>query len=488
MSCWTSWRLHRTGPGVSDQIHGDRPSQTRQARGLHASIAATLVTLMTMRRRRRLAWWLAGSGALVAVLGGTWWLLSEGTRGAEVANILALPVAVLGVLIAGAGALFGQHGPQPARQTSAESPPHGGKVAPPRLSGPRAQFHRSMEQLSTRPFVSTDAWEEAKAQAERDGFAVTSPIKRNYSRWSTSSLPRKSNQEQFVGYLLYCGVPVGELPRWVSMLDRAREDLPSGRTTENDPEESEPGTSGGRRGRSWRATTPWIVAAFAAVAVLGGGATWLLTRTSATPPAPPRPPSERDQPFFSENFDSDQLDSTKWVTPSDPAHLYPRDRVLNMIGATEPGRGTNTDLAPRVPQSFREIDFVFGVPDYQNPGPGGGKLVVTEQSGRTHEVVFGPSRGNVPLAAAVLICTRPTCTTYDDYVPPRPPTSAERFVLGEAVPMKVIQTGSTLTFWMRDVMIGQAQVSAPLASFRFNAYAVPDERWHITVDAVRVYR
>jgi hypothetical protein len=159
-----------------------------------------------------------------------------------------------------------------------------------------------------------------------------------------------------------------------------------------------------------------------------------------------------------------------------------------MIGATDPGQGVDVDLASQDIDTFREIDFVMSVPEYRKPGSGGGSLVVAEKSGRTHKLVFGPSPGPVPLSAAVLICTRPTCTKYDDYEPPPPPTPSERFVPGEAVPMKIVQSGSTLTFWMRNVSIGQAQVSEPLAAFKFNGYAEPGEQWRITIDAVRVYR
>ncbi|TCO52629.1 NACHT domain-containing protein [Actinocrispum wychmicini] len=48
------------------------------------------------------SWWVAG-GVLLAVAGGTWRLWVEGTRGAEIANVLALPVSLLGLAIAAIG-------------------------------------------------------------------------------------------------------------------------------------------------------------------------------------------------------------------------------------------------------------------------------------------------------------------------------------------------------------------------------------------------
>jgi len=37
---------------------------------------------------------------LVLTIVGTWWLLERGTRGAEIANVLTLPVAMAGLLLA----------------------------------------------------------------------------------------------------------------------------------------------------------------------------------------------------------------------------------------------------------------------------------------------------------------------------------------------------------------------------------------------------
>jgi hypothetical protein len=46
-------------------------------------------------------WWLvAGAALAMALTAGTWWLLTKQTRGAEIANVLASPVAILGVVAA----------------------------------------------------------------------------------------------------------------------------------------------------------------------------------------------------------------------------------------------------------------------------------------------------------------------------------------------------------------------------------------------------
>lgn len=63
-------------------------------------------------------------GLVTIMAGGTWWLLAEGTRGAEVANVLALPIAVVGALIALVG-LFGTKRPSSRAGAPPTAPPVG---------------------------------------------------------------------------------------------------------------------------------------------------------------------------------------------------------------------------------------------------------------------------------------------------------------------------------------------------------------------------
>lgn len=54
-------------------------------------------------------WWLAaGAAFFLALVAGTWKLVAAGTRGAEIANVLALRFAVLGVLAAAAAVLLAE--------------------------------------------------------------------------------------------------------------------------------------------------------------------------------------------------------------------------------------------------------------------------------------------------------------------------------------------------------------------------------------------
>ncbi|WP_433783341.1 helix-turn-helix domain-containing protein [Actinomycetospora sp. CA-101289] len=233
----------------------------------------------------------------------------------------------------------------------------------------------------------------------------------------------------------------------------------------------------------WR---PGVVAAVVGallVVVAAGTAVWWSTGEGST-----ALPSSTERPSFTEDFTEAGLDPVRWQLPSDPVHLFPRDRRLNVIGSPGPDQEIETTLRPRDAGPFRELDFVMSALAHDVPGPGGVDVTVTERSGRTHQIVFGPSPGPIPLLAAVLVCSRPVCASYDDYDPPPPTRLTEQFVRGEVVPIKIVQDGSTLTFWMRDAVIGEAQVDEPLADFAIHAYASPGESWHVTVDAVRVYR
>lgn len=51
-------------------------------------------------RWARLRRWAGALGLVAALAAVTWWLLTRGTRGAEIATVLALPIAGIGVLVA----------------------------------------------------------------------------------------------------------------------------------------------------------------------------------------------------------------------------------------------------------------------------------------------------------------------------------------------------------------------------------------------------
>ncbi|MEJ2866439.1 hypothetical protein WCD74_01595 [Actinomycetospora sp. OC33-EN08] len=369
----------------------------------------------------------------------------------------------------------------------------------------RESFGAAIRALLDRRALAGDDLAAVTAEARQRKYVVEEHRRSTVYSWAGGTLPQKSDGP-YLGFLLARRVPVDALPAWVDALDRARarpaaggppvvaepsvpdHELSAGDgrpEPEPEPEpraEVEPGRTGARS--QW-----WLVGATAVVLVLAGAllAVWVVGEEA--PGASPLP-STVAEPFLREDFDGTELATATWVPPSDPAHVFAADRRLNLVGALDgEGRVIDSDLAPRNPQDYREIDFVASVPDITVPGAGGASLVIAEQSGRTHMLVFGPSGGSPPARiAAALVCTRPSCRSYDDYEPP-PPTRPFEYLTGdEVVPFRVVAIDGRLTFFMRGQMMAQTPLDGPLRSFRFNAYSGPDERWRATVDAVRVYR
>lgn len=367
----------------------------------------------------------------------------------------------------------------------------------------RDAFHAAVRALLQRPTLPKDQLAARIDESERDGFVVQPHARATVYSWGKATLPQKSGGP-FASFLLSRGVPVEEIDAWVRALDRVRQ-MPAGPTSAAPSLEAtapEPRPDAGSvpvapdgeaagAGRSPRHARWIIVAAIAVVVVLVG--ITLVVRTAgsgASAPLESPLPSTQGEPFLREDFDGTQLATQTWAVPTEPVHVFAADRRLNLLGATDADpREIDSDLAPRNPQDFREIDFVASVPDITVPGAGGAGLVLTEQGGRTHMLVFGPSPGNPPTrVAAALVCSRPSCRSYDDYDPPVPTRPFEYLVGEEVVPFRVVQNDGRLTFLMRGQVMAQAPLDAPLRSFRFNVYSGPDERWRATVDAVRVYR
>jgi len=218
--------------------------------------------------------------------------------------------------------------------------------------------------------------------------------------------------------------------------------------------------------------------AVAVVAVLGGAVAWW-----APGWLPERVPSGL-QLVLSEDFDRDEIDSEKWVLPADPARIYPRDGVLNLVmRADGPEEGVVAHLVPRPVGPFREIEFVVRIAGFDAPGPGGAGVTVREPNGRTHRLVFGPSPPD-RVEAAALVCARPRCSGFDDYTPPE---IFEQLALGEQVPMKIAQDGREVVLSVHDRPVGRAPLTEPLTGFTVDLDGAGTESWHITIDSIRVY-
>ncbi|NYD34542.1 hypothetical protein [Actinomycetospora corticicola] len=365
----------------------------------------------------------------------------------------------------------------------------------------RETFGAAVRSLMARGALSREENLRVTQEATQRGFVVEEHRRATVYSWRNGSLPQKS-EGPYLGFLLAHRVPADELTSWIQALERARTQPSAAATVAPDPvpapstkdaptppvvgDEVSADVPPEQRGRRrW----PLVVAGIVLVAVLVGITLVVRTAGSGAAPQLGSPlPSTIEEPFLREDFD--ELSGVLWRPPSEPAHVYTADRVLNLVGATDADpREIDVDLGPRSPQDFREIDFSVSIRDARVPGAGGGSLVLTEQDGRTHQLVFGPVPSTPPTeVAAALLCSRPSCRSYDDYDPP-PPTRPFEFITGdEVVPFRVVQNDSTLTFLMRGQVMAQAPLGTPLRSFKFIAYSGPEERWRVTVDALRVYR
>ncbi|GLZ51691.1 hypothetical protein [Actinomycetospora sp. NBRC 106378] len=371
----------------------------------------------------------------------------------------------------------------------------------------RETFGAAIRSLMGRGPLSREESLRVTREAQQRHFVVEEHRRATVYAWRNGSLPQKS-EGPYLGFLLAHRVPVDELGSWIRALERARTQATPPASAPSDPEpvpEAEearwPDGEGGAPAapaqpsdednarHPGRRRWPLVAAGVGLVVVLIGVTLVVRTAGSGAAPQLGSPlPSTVEEPFLREDFD--ELSGVLWRPPSEPAHMFAADRVLNLVGATDADpREIDVDLEPRSPQDFREIDFTVSIRDARVPGAGGGSLVLTEQDGRTHKLVFGPTPSTPPTeVAGALICSRPSCRSYDDYDPP-PPTRPFEFLSGdEVVPFRVVQNDGTLTFLMRGQVMGQAPLATPLRSFRFNAYSGPEERWRITVDALRVYR
>lgn len=190
-----------------------------------------------------------------------------------------------------------------------------------------------------------------------------------------------------------------------------------------------------------------------------------------------------NQVLLSDGFDGDRLDPAKWALPSRPDLINVRDGALHMaVGASDTANGVQAVLRPAVQQPFHEISFVTAVETVTTAGPGGPAITLTEASGRTHKIAFGPSAGGPEIA--VLVCSTTDCAQYDDFDPPAQFTP---FTVGELVPIRVVQSGSRLQFYVRDRIVAQGpENSPPLVGFSIDLYGADEEAWDVLIDSVTV--
>lgn len=190
--------------------------------------------------------------------------------------------------------------------------------------------------------------------------------------------------------------------------------------------------------------------------------------------------------LLTDNFDGDQLDANRWVPPKRNDLIYAGQGVLNFAAEPQDTRnGVEARLTPKLAEPFREISFTMSVPSFGKSGPGGPDLSIEQASGRNHKVFFGPSSGNLVVGA--LICSKERCNQYDDF---DPPLEEIKFVPGELVPIRVVDNGSRLQFFVKDQLVeeGPTDDRSALTKFSFDLYGANEESWHVTVDSLQVIR
>ena len=84
---------------------GARGAEIAAVLALAAAIVAVAAAFLALRPVRTVRAWFGGSALVAALIFMSWWLLARGTRGAEIATVLALPTAII-TAAAGIWALF----------------------------------------------------------------------------------------------------------------------------------------------------------------------------------------------------------------------------------------------------------------------------------------------------------------------------------------------------------------------------------------------
>lgn len=186
---------------------------------------------------------------------------------------------------------------------------------------------------------------------------------------------------------------------------------------------------------------------------------------------------------LADDFETDEIDPVTWNGVERPDVVSARDGALHfVVDSDDTANGLHTQFAPRGTGPFTEVSFVAAVPHYDQAGPGGIALIVTEANGRNHRILFGPSSGGPE--TAVLFCDKAFCSQFDDYIPP---AEFIPFDVGEHVPIRLVATGRRLHTYVRDRLVAQSPpVEGPLASLVFDVYGADHEAWEITIDDLSV--
>lgn len=215
-----------------------------------------------------------------------------------------------------------------------------------------------------------------------------------------------------------------------------------------------------------------------------GGAGTASAPASETVAAPAAENPADPNVVFSDEFDGADLAGERWETPDRADLIRQGDGGLNLVvSPLDTENGVEAALVPKFSGPFHEMTFTVMVPAFAESGPGGGAMVVRQASGRNHEVVFGPSAGHLEIVA--LVCGRPSCTQYDEFVAPARSVSFER---GEVVPIRIVQAAGAVQFFAREQLLGEsgADDASALTDFGVELYGAEGESWQIVLDSLRL--
>lgn len=224
-----------------------------------------------------------------------------------------------------------------------------------------------------------------------------------------------------------------------------------------------------------------IGTAIAAAALVLSVVIWQLAPSDGdgtTPTPPNRTPGSR----FVDNFQESRLDEKKWKLPPRPDLIYAQDGLLNFRVTSDDTR--NPVTVPLLPKSsvrpFTSVSFTISVPSFEKVGKGGPSLLVTQSSGRNHEIVFGVGSSVGSPEVAALFCTDQICSgQYDDFKTP----VIRQFATGESVPVKLASNGRRLEFQVNNEVVAEGPDDGSLlVDFKFKLYGTDGESWHVTAD------
>jgi hypothetical protein len=192
----------------------------------------------------------------------------------------------------------------------------------------------------------------------------------------------------------------------------------------------------------------------------------------------PRPPGAE---LFSDDFDGTSLDLQKWQTPARRDVIaVNRQSLILRLPAREGPAEVDEKLIPRFTGSFAEISFSATITDASRASHGAVSLDVTQGSGRTYRLLFGPRE-----SALVSPCPKGICPDSTTLALTSSPIGRD---IGRPFRVRAFDAGDRVRFAIDDhaVVDGQPDPSG-LATFALRVTGSAQDTWAVTVQDLRVY-